>query len=291
VAGTSSWAGSHRTPASGRPRSWPPAATSPWCSPATPWARGWTARRSPCPATKDQLIAAVADANPRTVVVLNTGGPVLMPWLDQVGAVLQASLPGQQFGQAVAAVLFGDTDPGGRLPLTFPVTLDLGPVTGPERWPGTDGDARYDEGIFVGYRWYDQHSQQPLFCFGHGLSYGEFEHGEPRRDQEEATGAVTVSARSPTSASAPGPRSPSCMSPHRPRPGSRPGSSRGSPRSTSIPARPARCRRDWTGTTSRPSTRRRGPGSSTRDATRSRSAGRPATCGDAPASRWARGRR
>jgi beta-glucosidase len=111
------------------------------------------------------------------------------------GAVLQAWLPGQQFGQALAAVLFGDSDPGGRLPLTFPATLDLGPVTGPERWPGSDGDARSDEGIYVGYRWYDQHSQQPLFCFGHGLSYGEFEYGEPRLDQEQATGAVTVSAR------------------------------------------------------------------------------------------------
>ena len=144
------------------------------------------------PGDQDRLIAAVAEANPRTVVVLNTGGPVLMPWLDQVAAVLQAWLPGQQFGQALAAVLFGDADPGGRLPVTFPATLDQGPVTGPERWPGVNGDARYDEGVLVGYRWYDQHGQQPLFCFGHGLSYGEYEYGQPRVEHQEATGAVTV---------------------------------------------------------------------------------------------------
>jgi len=70
---------------------------------------------------------------------------------------------GQQFGEAVAAVLFGDADPGGRLPVTFPATPDQGPITGPERWPGVDGDARYDEGVLVGYRWYDEHGQQPLF--------------------------------------------------------------------------------------------------------------------------------
>jgi len=144
------------------------------------------------PGDQDRLIAAVAAANPRTVVVLNTSGPVLMPWLDQVEAVLQAWHPGQQFGEAVAAVLFGDSDPGGRLPLTFPATPDQGPITGPERWPGMDGDARYDEGVLVGYRWFDQHGQQPLFCFGHGLSYGEYEYGRLGVEQDEATGAVTV---------------------------------------------------------------------------------------------------
>jgi beta-glucosidase len=147
------------------------------------------------PGDQDQLIAAVAAANSRTVVVLNTGGPVLMPWLDQVAAVLEAWHPGQQFGEAVAAVLFGDADPGGRLPVTFPATPDQGPITGPERWPGTDGDARYDEGVLVGYRWYDQRGQQPLFCFGHGLSYGEYDYGQPRLRHDEATGVVTVSVQ------------------------------------------------------------------------------------------------
>jgi beta-glucosidase len=145
------------------------------------------------PGDQDQLIAAVAAANSRTVVVLNTGGPVLMPWLDQVGAVLQAWHPGQQFGEAVAAVVFGDADPGGRLPVTFPATPDQGPITGPERWPGTDGDARYDEGVLVGDRWYDRHSQEPLFPFGHGLSYGDYTYGRPSVEVDEATGVVTVS--------------------------------------------------------------------------------------------------
>jgi beta-glucosidase len=145
------------------------------------------------PGDQDRLIAAVAAANPRTVVVLNTGGPVLMPWRDQVGAVLQAWHAGQQFGEAVAAVLFGDADPGGRLPLTFPATPEQGPITGPERYPGVGGDARYDEGVLVGYRWYDQHGQQPLFPFGHGLSYGEYGYRQLRVEHDDATGAVTVS--------------------------------------------------------------------------------------------------
>ncbi|HEY3144238.1 MAG TPA: glycoside hydrolase family 3 C-terminal domain-containing protein [Acidimicrobiales bacterium] len=147
------------------------------------------------PGDQDQLIAAVAAANPRTVVVLNTGGPVLMPWLDQVEAVVQAWHAGQQFGQAVAAVLFGDADPGGRLPVTFPATAEQGPITGPERFPGVDGDARYEEGVLVGYRWYDQHGQQPLFPFGHGLSYGDYEYRQPHLQHDEATGAVTVSVQ------------------------------------------------------------------------------------------------
>ena len=134
----------------------------------------------------------MVEANPRTVVVLNTGGPVLMPWLERAGAVLAAWLPGQQFGQALAAVLFGDADPGGRLPVTFPADPGQGPITGPERWPGTDGDARYDEGVLVGYRWFDAHAQEPLFCFGHGLSYGEYAYGEPSLQRDDATGAVTV---------------------------------------------------------------------------------------------------
>jgi beta-glucosidase len=145
------------------------------------------------PGDQDRLIAAVAAANPHTVVVLNTGGPVLMPWRDQVGAVLQAWHAGQQFGEAVAAVLFGDADPGGRLPLTFPATPEQGPITGPERYPGVGGDARYDEGVLVGYRWYDQHGQRPLFPFGHGLSYGEYEYRQLRVEHDDAVGAVTVS--------------------------------------------------------------------------------------------------
>jgi beta-glucosidase len=145
------------------------------------------------PGDQDALISAVAAANPRTVVVLNTGAPVLMPWLDEVSAVVQAWYAGQRFGEAIAAVLFGDADPGGRLPLTFPATPDQGPITRVEQYPGVGGDTRYDEGILVGYRWYDQTGQQPLFPFGHGLSYGDFRYGAPRLDLDERTGSVTVS--------------------------------------------------------------------------------------------------
>ena len=238
------------------------------------------------PGDQDQLIAAVAAANSRTVVVLNTGGPVLMPWLDQVGAVLQAWHPGQQFGEAVAAVVFGDADPGGRLPVTFPATPDQGPITGPERWPGTDGDARYDEGVLVGDRWYDRHSQEPLFPFGHGLSYGDYTYGRPSVEVDEATGVVTVSLEVTNVGVRAGPRSSSSTSRHRPQPSSRPSNSRASPSFSSLPASPRRCPWSWTRTTWRRSTTRRGSGSSTRDATRCWLAGRRATSGGVPSSRW-----
>ena len=165
---------------------------SPWWLASTAVGEGMDRASLGLPGDQDRLIAAVAETNPRTVVVLNTGGPVLMPWLDQVGAVVQAWLPGQQFGRALAAVLFGDADPGGRLPVTFPADPGQGPITGPERWPGTDGDARYDEGVLVGYRWYDEHGQEPLFPFGYGLSLGAYEYGQPKVEQDEVTGAVTV---------------------------------------------------------------------------------------------------
>ena len=147
------------------------------------------------PGDQDSLISAVAAANPRTAVVLNTSGPVLMPWLDEVAAVLQVWHPGQQFGKGIAAVLFGDADPGGRLPVTFPATIDQGPVTRPEQYPGIDGDARYDEGIYVGYRWYDEHGQQPLFPFGHGLSYSDFHYANPQVSIDPLSGSVTATVQ------------------------------------------------------------------------------------------------
>ena len=96
---------------------------------------------------------------------------------------MQAWLPGQQFGAAIAAVLFGDADPGGRLPVTFPATPDQGPITGSRAVSRGGGDARYDEGVIVGYRWFDRHDQQPLFPFGHGLSYGKVTYAQPRVDR------------------------------------------------------------------------------------------------------------
>jgi beta-glucosidase len=126
------------------------------------------------PGYQDQLIEAVAAANPHTVVVLDTGGPVLMPWLDDVAGVLEAWYPGEEDGNAAADVLFGDVDPAGRLPITFPKSLADTPASTPAQYPGINGVARYSEGVFVGYRHYDAAGTQPLFPFGYGLSYTNF---------------------------------------------------------------------------------------------------------------------
>lgn len=127
------------------------------------------------PAAQNELIAAVAAANPRTVVVLNSSTCVTMTWLEDVAAVLQMWYPGQQGAEATAALLYGDEAPGGKLPLTFPADEDGHPVAGdPESYPGVDDKVTYKEGIHVGYRWYDAHGVEPLFPFGHGLSYTDF---------------------------------------------------------------------------------------------------------------------
>ncbi|QBE61865.1 beta-glucosidase family protein [Pseudoduganella lutea] len=125
---------------------------------------------------QNDVIAAVARANPRTVVVLETGGPVLMPWLAQVPAVLQAWYPGTSGGPAIARVLTGEVDAAGRLPLTFPASLDQLPhpqLPGQGKGPEDRWDLTYPEGAAVGYKWYDLKDRKPLFPFGHGLSYGE----------------------------------------------------------------------------------------------------------------------
>jgi beta-glucosidase len=127
------------------------------------------------PGPQDELIAAVAAANPRTIVVLNTGDPVTMPWAGDVAGILEMWYPGQEGGGATASVLLGTAEPGGRLPETFPVSEDDPPTAAsPERYPGVDGEEQYSEGIFVGYRWYDAQDIAPLFPFGHGLSYTRF---------------------------------------------------------------------------------------------------------------------
>jgi beta-glucosidase len=124
------------------------------------------------PGDQDDLIRAVAAANPRTVVVVNAGAPVSMPWADEVAAIVQVWFPGMEGGHALADVLFGDVDPSGRLPTTFPRRLEDSPAYA--NYPGQDGVVRYDEGMFVGYRHYDRHDVEPRFCFGHGLSYTRF---------------------------------------------------------------------------------------------------------------------
>ncbi len=126
------------------------------------------------PGGQDALIAAVAAANPNTIVVLNTGSAVAMPWVDSVAAVLEAWYPGQEDGNAVAAVLFGDVNPAAKLPVTFPRSLADVPAATPAQWPGAGGVVRYSEGLQVGYRWYQARKVAPLYPFGFGLSYTRF---------------------------------------------------------------------------------------------------------------------
>jgi beta-glucosidase len=140
------------------------------------------------------LIAAVAAANPHTIVVLNTGSAVTMPWLSSVAGVLEAWYPGQQDGSAIAALLFGDANPSGHLPVTFPQSLSQVPASTPAQWPGQSGTVQYTEGIDVGYRWYDAHSLTPLFPFGYGLSYTSFSFSNLRVSALPQGGAATVTA-------------------------------------------------------------------------------------------------
>jgi beta-glucosidase len=150
-----------------------------------------------------ELIEAVAAANPRTVVVVQTGSPVVMPWLDAPAAVLQAWFPGQECGNAIADVLFGKVDATGRLPQTFPQRLQDNPAY--INYPGENGKVTYGEGIFVGYRYYDKKEVKPLFPFGFGLSYTDFEYDNLRLSSDSVTPddslGVTVDIRN-TGASA-----------------------------------------------------------------------------------------
>ena len=129
------------------------------------------------PGRQNELVEAVAKANSNTIVVLQTGGPVEMPWLDKVAGVIEAWYPGQEAGNAIADVLFGDVEPGGRLPQSFPVKWSDNPTHSQDKevYPGLDGKVRYEEGLFIGYRHYDKTGIAPLFPFGFGLGYTQFE--------------------------------------------------------------------------------------------------------------------
>jgi beta-glucosidase len=144
---------------------------------------------------RDALIATVADAQPRTVAVLQSGGPVLTPWRSKVPSIVETWYPGQNGGTALARVLFGDVDPGGRLPATFPRRAEDLPTAGdPEAYPGVAETVRYKEGVLVGYRHYDENRIKPAFPFGHGLSYTTFRYGDAElRRGSEADPVATVS--------------------------------------------------------------------------------------------------
>lgn len=126
------------------------------------------------PDNQDSLVSAVASANPQTVVILKTGGPVLMPWISKVSAILEVWYPGEEDGNVVADLIFGKVNPSGKLPMTFPKSENEVPACTPLQYPGIDGNAVYSEGLNVGYRWYDAKHIEPLFPFGFGLSYTTF---------------------------------------------------------------------------------------------------------------------
>jgi beta-glucosidase len=147
------------------------------------------------PGDENALISAVAAANPRTVVVLNTGGPVVMPWLHEVEGVLEAWYPGQEDGTAIAAILFGRVDPSGRLPVTFPTSLAAQPVAMPAQFPGVNDVVSFGTGtaaLDVGYRWYQAHDVTPLFAFGYGLDYTSFSLADARYDVSDDNIVVTL---------------------------------------------------------------------------------------------------
>jgi len=138
------------------------------------------------PGRQDELVRAVAGANPRTIVVVNSGAPVLLPWADDVAAVLASWFPGQEFGNALADVLIGAVEPGGRLPVTWPASAEGLPSVQP-----VNGALPYDEGLLIGYRWYLATNRQPAFPFGHGMGYTTWAY----QDLAVAGDTVTVTVR------------------------------------------------------------------------------------------------
>ena len=134
------------------------------------------------PGRQAELALRVAAANRNTVVVVNAGSPVSMDWLDRVPAVLEVWYPGQELGNALADLLFGEVNPSGKLPTTFPKRIEDNPAY--LNYPGENGEVLYGEGLFVGYRYYDRKRIEPHFAFGHGLSYTRFDYGELRLERE-----------------------------------------------------------------------------------------------------------
>ncbi len=127
------------------------------------------------PGAQPALVEALLRANPRTVLVTLGAGPVVLPDAARQAAWLHGWFPGEQFGPALADVLGGREEPGGRLPITFPTDEHRTPVQRPEQYPGTDGVVTYSEGLLVGYRWYDAEGMEPAYPFRHGLGYTTFD--------------------------------------------------------------------------------------------------------------------
>ena len=145
------------------------------------------------PYGQDELISELAKVNPDMTVVIISGNAVAMPWIDQVSSVLLGWYGGSEAGRAIADVLFGDVNPSGKLPFTFPVKLEDNPAHYNGKTFPTRGKNHYDEGIFLGYRWHEKMDIKPLFAFGHGLSYTDFEYGDVTLSSKKIRGGkITV---------------------------------------------------------------------------------------------------
>ena len=145
------------------------------------------------PGAQNELIERVSKANKNTIVVLNVGSPTEMPWIEKIPAVLQLWYNSQEQGNALADILFGDANPSGKLPTTFPVRLEDNPAF--INYPGENGKVRYGEGIFVGYRYYEKKNVAPLFAFGHGLSYTQFKYSNLRLSAKSITPNDTLKVK------------------------------------------------------------------------------------------------
>lgn len=142
---------------------------------------------------QDELVERVLEVNPRTVVVVNSGAPVAMPWAERAPALVQTWFGGQEMSRALVDVLTGASDPGGRLPTTFPRRIQDTPAYG--SFPGEAGVCRYGEGVFVGYRWYTSRDVPVAFPFGHGLSYATFDVGQPTLSRTAAAALPDLEVR------------------------------------------------------------------------------------------------
>jgi beta-glucosidase len=141
---------------------------------------------------QNTLVSDVAAANPNTVVVVNSGSAVTMPWANAVRGIVENWYPGQEDGTAIARLLYGDTDFSGKLPVTFPSSLADVPAHTTAQWPGQNNTVQYSEGVDVGYRWYDSQNKTPAYPFGYGLSYTTFAYSGLTVGQPDASGNVAV---------------------------------------------------------------------------------------------------
>jgi hypothetical protein len=143
----------------------------------------------------ETMIEDVAAVNPNTIVIINSGGPVVMPWLPDVAGVFENWYGGGETGAATAALIFGTVDPSGKLPVTFPVSLSQVPAQTEAQWPGTSAGVDFSEGVDIGYRWYQSAGITPLFPFGYGLSYTSFSFSNLSVGAFNANGVATVTAK------------------------------------------------------------------------------------------------